>query len=244
MNHFSPNRLEVWNLNWNWKRKRKTIELNIEGQSSSFDLKKMSPSPSPASPSPSNGKAVTIDDTTLSVNTEVANLTAADPGGSGRSGSIGSGSTVACYATYNSPRDPLHMELEVWYATDTLSTGEVIRSVPVRTHSIDIKRGLLVGDVGHRDGTGKNGCVVPIGRSRKIPKKRQPVANYIEQHSWVEVWTMLPGGNELSNSQGRKHLGMHAWYLAEVSVITYLDDIEVNNDAFKTFAVSLTSSLP
>ena len=198
----------------------------------------MSPSPSPASPTPSNGKAVTIDHASPSVNNEVATLTATDHGsGSGRSGSIGPGSAAACYATYNSPRDPQPMEVEVWYATDTLPGGEVIRSVPVRTHSIDMKKGLLVGDVGRRDGTEKNGCVVPIGRSRKIPKKRQPVANYIEQHSRVEVWTMLPGGNELSYSQGRKHLGMHAWYLAEVSVIPkfIMDDVEVDNYSLHLF---------
>ena len=149
-----------------------------------------------ASPSPSNSTVVTSD-TALSVSTEATEVATDTPASSGS----GAGSTANSESRSFSPSSWLGRLMEVWHAGDVLPTGEVIRCSAIRPHSIDVEKGLLI------EGEEKEGGrVVPIGRSRKVPKK-DPLPVFLERHSRVEVWAKSPG---------RKYLGKSAWYLAEV----------------------------
>ena len=163
-----------------------------------------------ASPSPSNSTVVTCD-TAISVNTEATEVTT-----DRASSASGSGADSVTNSETRSFSPPSWRGLmEVWQAGDILPTGEVIRCSPIRPHSIDVEKGLLI------EGEEKEGGVrvVPIGRSRKIPRKAElPI--FLERHSRVEVWAKSPGlGNGMNNCQGRKYSGKNAWYLAEVSFL-------------------------
>ena len=170
-------------------------------------LQNMSASPSP-SPAPSDSTVVTCD-TALSVNTEATEATEVTtnaPASSSGSGS-GAGSTANSETRSFSGRfSPPSWRglMEVWQAGDVLPTGEVIRCSPFRAQSIDAEKGLLV------EGEEKEGGrVVPIGRSRKVPRK-DPLPIYLERHSRVEVWAKSP--KDYLRQSG-------AWYLAEVRAV-------------------------